>query len=666
MPFEVSTGGGGTVIINGPDRTSFTDNLTGGLQYMFANALYKVLEIMGTSLGMFVGSFMVRTLEILAPHMVDRVKPVLDEIKAIPGCPAWLNAYLSKIGAGTGEVDSLLLSGLASSAIGGVTSTLLGTALTPMTYALNHLMSPARPDMGSLIAMSRRGSIDDGTFWDWARDQGWPDPAVNAFKVLAQLRLPPADLLSYYYRTQQKPDGARDELAQRGMESSEIDKLFELSHVIPPLNDLIRMMVREAFRDDVAAKWRYDEDYPGAINEWAGKSGLSPDWAKKYWRAHWELPSPSMGIEMVRRAGLSVGDFAELLKIADYPAGWRDYMVKLIYEPFTRVDVRRMRAAGNITYEDVKTTYKQLGYDEWHATKLADWTENEYAEEEKEITKSDIIGGYIDGLLSPQAADIYLTHLEYPPEYRALLLARADLKKTKALTDLKISAIRARYVTGAISRSQAMIDLGAMGLPSGQIDILLEKWDTERTTKLKIPPEAKLSEMYFYETMTIAEYRVAMRELGYREDAVNSFTRLVQQKMWLASLADAEAARKEAERLAEKQAAAAAAFAKEQARIIKELAKEAAARDAELLRIRKAYVLFQREQRGAELRKAIAQMKLENIEAEMAVDYSMPEEQLNAIYDHIDENKRDIMALQVDIAALPLTYKYVPPVPPAL
>ena len=246
-----------------------------------------------------------------------------------------------------------------------------------------------------------------------------------------------------------------------------------------------------------------------------------------------------------------------------------------------------------------------------------------------------------------------------------MLLARADLKKTKALTDLKISAIRARYVTGAISRSQAMVELGGMALPSGQIEILLEKWDTERTTKLKIPPEAKLSEMYFYETMSIDSYRIAMRELGYREDAVNSFTRLVQQRKWLDSVANAEAARKEAERLAAKQQSEREKLAKEQARIIKELAREEKQQRTELERVRKNYVLFQREQRGAELRKQIAQLKLENIEAEMGAEWSMPEEQLNAIYDHIEENKRDIAALQVEIAALPLVFKFIPPVPPA-
>ena len=81
-----------------------------------------------------------------------------------------------------------------------------------------------------------------------------------------------------------------------------------------------------------------------------------------YWRAHWELPSPTTGFEMLHRLhpdvlevigekykemGLNPDDLKtdldtlkELLKISDYPKYWRDRLAAISYSPLTRVDLR--------------------------------------------------------------------------------------------------------------------------------------------------------------------------------------------------------------------------------------------------------------------------------------------------------------------------------------
>jgi hypothetical protein len=663
MAVDVGVGGGAVVRVDEPVREAFASNLGGAIEFSLAHVLYKIMAIMGTGLGNFVGGFLVRTLEILAPHTVDRVRPVIDELLALPNLPGNFVSFLNKIKGGTGEIDTVLMGAVGSAAVGSVTNSVFTTLLAPVTWGLERKIHSYRPGPEMLYgALWRKPELynDIASYLD---DIGLPDALKSGISELIRPRPGIIDEIAVAYRRNRSPEAARVELEHRGMNREDIDKLFEISHQMPGINDLLRMMVREAFRDDIASRWKYDEDYPAALDEWVEKQGLSATWARKYWRAHWELPSPSMGIEMVRRAGLSIADFKELLKIADYPAGWRDYIEKLVYEPYTRVDVRRMYQMGVLDRSQVKATYKQLGYDDDHAEHLTIWTEDAYSDADKEVTKADALGAYLDGIITKAVCSQFLGALGYPPNYVLLLLARADYQRTKELTDLKVSAVRSRYVTGTIDRGQAYIELGRLNLPAGQVDILLEKWDTERITKLKIPPEAKLSEMYQYDTLDIVGYRVAMRELGYREDAVNSFTALVQRKKYLAALAEAEAARKEAERLAEKAKAEADRARREQEAAQKALAREAKALAAEIERIKKAYVLFQREQKGAELRKQSAQLKLENMDIEMSATWTMPTEQLQALYEHIEANKREMIAIQVQLAALPLTYKYTPQTP---
>jgi len=657
---RIPINGGGSADISEPNRMAFAANLSGAVQYALAHGLYKILEIMGAGLGSFAGGFLVNTLVMLAPHMVQRLEPIVNELLSWPELPPFLKDYLNRIRAGTGEVDAGLLMGVGGGIISAGTGNIFNVAFARTTQNMQKRLRPALPGPGEAIGMEFRGMPGGGWPTDWMERAGLPPELISGLREIYRPRLGVSDELAVSYRLQQRPDGALPELQKRGFVPTDIEKLFELSHLLPPINDLIHMMVREAFRPDVVARWGYDQDYPGEMNRYAQMQGLDPEWAKRYWYAHWQLPSVTLGIEMVHRGIITSGEFDELLRISDYPAGWRGKIARAVYAPYTRVDTRRMYAAGVLTRADVKRTYLDLGYDDTHAEELTRWTEHEYGEEEREVTKADALAAYVDSIIDRATCDGFLQALGYPPEYRNLLLSRADYKKNKALLDLQISAIRANYLAATYDRGTAIAALNRLALSSGQVAALMEKWDAERVTKLRIPAAGQLSDMLFHDVLTGAQYRAYMFELGYKQTAIGDFYRLSLHLRQEAAAIAALAASKEAERAAEKAKLEAERQRKEEERIAKLARTDKEKAWNEQQSYVRSIIMFQREQLSAQLRKQQAQLKLESYEMELSLTAESTEAEIDRVYRAIDANAGMQKALAVELAGVPLSYPIVP------
>ncbi|GAH79863.1 unnamed protein product, partial [marine sediment metagenome] len=75
---------------------------------------------------------------------------------------------------------------------------------------------------------------------------------------------------------------------------------------------------------------------------WAGKKGLSKEWSERYWAAHWNLPSPQQGFEMLHRGVINVSELNMLLRALDVMPFWRDKLTAIAFRRLTRVDIRRM------------------------------------------------------------------------------------------------------------------------------------------------------------------------------------------------------------------------------------------------------------------------------------------------------------------------------------
>jgi hypothetical protein len=317
------------------------------------------------------------------------------------------------------------------------------------------------------------------------------------------------------FRNGQGLDTLKDELSRRGFLPPDIDTILNVVRPLPGPGDLIRMAVREAFTPDIAQKFGLYQDYPGQFGEYMAKQGYSEEWARAWWAAHWDLPSATMGMEMLHRRIIDSGDFATLLRALDVSPYWRPKVESLSYAPYTRVDVRRMFQVGVIkTRAELVTAYKDLGYDDTKAGNLADFTVIEYGETEREATKTDILQAYQIGRLSGAEATGMLTDMGYPEWIIQTYLGRVDLARITKTTNEAISYTKTLYVNGQFSKSDVYTQLGKVPLPSAEIERYLEEWDVPRQTKITRPTRAELRKFFVQGELSETDFRQELA--GYR------------------------------------------------------------------------------------------------------------------------------------------------------
>jgi len=277
-------------------------------------------------------------------------------------------------------------------------------------------------------------------------------------------------------------------LGQLGFNWSQIDIIKKLYQIIPSVSDLIVMAVRDTWNEEAVQKFGYDEDYPEQVGVWTAKQGMPDEWARRYWRAHWQLPSPQMGYEMLHRGVIDKPTLELLLRIADWPRFWRDKLIAISYNPYTRVDIRRMFQTGVLNRDEVFKAYKDIGYDDEHATKLTQFTVSLASTNERDLSTSDLITAYKDGIIDRETLTYNLELAGFDKNEAELQAAKADYDLHKSDRTAILNSYKAQYLNGDITLEQLSIDLAAEGLSQTEIQRLLPLWRLEYASK-----SAKLS-----------------------------------------------------------------------------------------------------------------------------------------------------------------------------
>lgn len=304
-------------------------------------------------------------------------------------------------------------------------------------------------------------------------------------------------------------------LARQGIREEEREVVKRLFWVLPSVSDLIRMAVREVFTPEIAEKFGLYEDFPEDFARYAKMVGLSEEWARAYWAAHWELPSLEMGYEMLHRGIITEEELRMLLRAQDVMPFWREKLIQLSYSPFTRVDVRRMYQMGVLSKEDVLKAYKDLGYDDWHAQKLTEFTVMGASEEERDLTKTDILGGYRDGILTRDEARDALVKLGYDREEAEFYLEREDYKAEKERRDTIIKIWKELYITRRVTQNDVIRALSQVNLPASQIDTLISSWEAEREAQMRTPTLSDLRKYFKKGIIDEATFRHELEVLGF-------------------------------------------------------------------------------------------------------------------------------------------------------
>ena len=185
------------------------------------------------------------------PEIIKATQETLRKMRQQPGISPELKNLIDK-SLQTGDIATIVI-GWVLTLIGAIPQILsLGAPLGRLAeYAQDITLRTARLDPAAVIAAWRRDPATYDKFFDDLRSLGWSDERIEAWKFITE--------------------------------------------IIPGVQDLVRMAVREAFTPEIAAKFGQYEDFPGAVVPWGQKQGLSKEWLERYWAAHWDLPSPMQG-----------------------------------------------------------------------------------------------------------------------------------------------------------------------------------------------------------------------------------------------------------------------------------------------------------------------------------------------------------------------------------
>ncbi|GAI69699.1 unnamed protein product [marine sediment metagenome] len=284
------------------------------------------------------------------------------------------------------------------------------------------------------------------------------------------------DIIAYELRNDPTLSNLPAMLQRIGIHPDYTDIYKTLAYPIPPVADLITMAVREAFTPSIAAQFGQYQDFPEAFEDFAKMKGLTPEWAKRYWAAHWSLPSPQQGFEMLHRGAIGFGELDMLLRALDVMPFWRDKLTKIAYRRMTRVDIRRMYKLGVVTLAEVYAAYIELGYNARDAQRMTDFTAVWALPAHASITRSDILTAYKGRMINRSEASQLLADMGEDPFHRGFMLDAVDYKKGLEVIDSKIKGIGNLYTNHIYDANKTIDELGKLDIPSDEIELLMEQW----------------------------------------------------------------------------------------------------------------------------------------------------------------------------------------------
>jgi len=312
-------------------------------------------------------------------------------------------------------------------------------------------------------------------------------------------------------------------MRELGYTDTRIKEVIQGWSIIPGPTDLFHLVAKEAFEPEFVEKMGYADEFPVEQVEWLRKQCISEEWAKKYWYAHWETPSIQMGYEMLHREDpdrpgrsiISIDELNMLYKTVEIPPYWRDKLTKIAYAPYTRVDVRRMHDMGVLTDAQLIQSYKDLGYDQEHAEKMAEFTVKYNQGADKELTKGQILTGYKEKILTRADALTLLTDLDYPEAMAEYFILTEDYKEAKDLQDDIIANIKDRYQNNLADEFTTRSRLNSLNLTGERIAVLMDRWKIKKLIDVKLPSKTDLDKFLAAKIITLDTYRVEMDRLGY-------------------------------------------------------------------------------------------------------------------------------------------------------
>lgn len=462
----------------------------------------------------------------------------------IPPAQAWRLFLLGKINfdrlmlslrrAGVHETDALLWHDL------------MRVAPDPML-----ILGAAAADLMTEVDASKLLAHHGGKWEDWGRVM----PLLQRPPTLAEsFSMRRRDLMSRQeFEQNLKRLGVADE-RWRGWLTTMLDE-------IPPISDLIRFQVREAFSPAIANQIGLYDESPVQAADWMRKQGYGGDagfdivsdgiarpanWTDLYWAAHWQPISPTQVYHMLHRLrpdrveryraqgfnvqAFGINDVRRWLRIADYPPQIRDYLAAIAYTPMRLVDIRaKLRLnpdrATQVWAHDQLQDRGMHPDDAWDNVRA--WVDGEAAKARawaKRVEQAapaklwaETERGYKLGTVTrDDARDIGRT-VGLQAEAVNATLGTLDAARKNGIVRASVSTVRSKFLSGVLQRGEAKSQLTSSGIGAERANEYLDLWEIQRDGPRKALSVSESMDLMKRGLITPADAAQRLQNLGYRD-----------------------------------------------------------------------------------------------------------------------------------------------------
>jgi hypothetical protein len=333
------------------------------------------------------------------------------------------------------------------------------------------------PEPYRITDMYAKRYIDTKTFHESMKwfgiDETWADRWAQAEAMI----LSPEQLVALVRRGTLTLDGYNAYMAWNKYSKEETEQLATLIEVLPPIDDLIRFAVREAFPVE-AGEPQFKE-----MEKWAGKQGLTPYWVDKYYKAHFNRMGLGQAYSNLWRGYFNKGAFEHYLLLADvHPDDW-DAIEKVAFLPPSIRELGYGYDTGVYTLADIETYRRWGGLSPEDAKKSAQAMVAYRTEAERNSVRTEYLYAYGRGNFTREVLTQLLTKLGTAPEAVPLWLERAELykdriQKPQVDTEGKIvssSEALAAYKLGLRPKAWVEWALANLGWTKERIELAVQK-----------------------------------------------------------------------------------------------------------------------------------------------------------------------------------------------
>ncbi len=427
----------------------------------------------------------------------------------------------------------------------------------PLTYAVNHIATPARLTLQQWIIANRRGLVA-GTFWEKdAKDLGYHETQIGIFDEATKLRPGFNELLVLLRRKVITEAQFQAAIAEEGVDTNKADELVEARKIDPGLSDLLNIAVREAYDEKAIEDFELDAGFPKEFLADAIEIGVREKWPELLWRAHWQLPGVGQSFEMFQRLrtgrqgpDFTAGNLDTYLRTADIAPFFRDKLTAIAFRPIPRIDVRRLFRADKITYPEMIERNRDFGYNLADATMLAEMVRDEGAEDEREITLSLIQRSYKIKRMNRGEATAALRDLDYGDDTADLILDIVDFQVHEADIDDLERQLEFLFIEGETDEATVRGRLGGEGLTAAEVNLFVQRITIKRNRKIKLPTQGQLEDFYEENIIGRVELESGLSKIGWTRQRITWFVELLDLRIQGKLQKEAERARDAQEKLA--------------------------------------------------------------------------------------------------------------------